>query len=79
MTFNETMRSRLIQDFDAQLQKELGADLYSFLALVKTEKGEEFHSIIETIYDRDGPVAVREFFDGILKLLSEFVYKILNQ
>lgn len=72
MTFDEKIKSKLIREFDVQLQKELGSDLYSFLALVKTEKGEEFHSIIETIYDRDGPAAVRDFFDNILKMLNEF-------
>ena len=72
MTLNDKFKSKILSDFDKKLQTELSTDLYSFIATVKLDEGESFHDAVDVIFERDGAKGLKEFLDGLVKMLAGF-------
>ena len=72
MDLNEQIKSKIINDFDKQLQTEFSTDLYDFIATVKSDEGGGFHETVDVIYERDGPQRLREFLDETIQMLKDF-------
>jgi len=70
--FAAKMKAKLLSDFDKQLQKQFRVDLYSFVAIIKLEEGESFHHVVDVIFERDGAIGLRKFFDGLVVMLDGF-------
>ena len=49
------LKSKIINDFDKQLQTEFSTDLYDFIATVKSDEGGGFHETVDVINEIDGP------------------------
>ena len=72
MIFKDKLKSSILRDFDKKLQAELYTDLYSFVANVKLEEGENFHDVVDVIYTRDGAKGLREFLESLVIMLEGF-------
>ena len=72
LAFDEKLKSKIINDFDKQLQTEFSTDLYDFIATVKSDEGGGFHETVDVIYERDGPQRLREFLDETFQMLKDF-------
>lgn len=72
MTFKDKLKSSILRDFDKKLQAELYTDLYSFVANVKLEEGENFHDVVDVIFTRDGAKGLREFLESLVIMLEGF-------
>ena len=73
MNFDEKLKSKIINDFDKQLQTELSTDLYAFIATVKLDSnGDSFHENVDVIYEKYGPQRLREFLDETIQMLRDF-------
>jgi len=70
--FKDKLKSSILRDFDKKLQAELYTDLYSFVANVKLEEGENFHDVVDVIYTRDGAKGLREFLESLVIMLEGF-------
>ena len=72
MIFKDKLKSSILRDFDKKLQAELYTDLYSFVANVKLEEGENFHDVVDVIFTRDGAKGLREFLESLVIMLEGF-------
>ncbi len=72
MTFNDTLKSNILKNFDNRLQTELSTDLYSFIATVKLNEGDSFHDVVDVIFDRDGAEGLKDFLDRLIVMLEDF-------
>ena len=73
MDLNEQIKSKIINDFDKQLQTEFSTDLYAFIATVKLDSdGDSFHENVDVIYEKYGPQRLREFLDETIQMLKDF-------
>ncbi len=73
MDLNEQIKSKIINDFDKQLQTEFSTDLYAFIATVKLDSdGDSFHENVDVIYEKYGPQRLREFLDELIGMLKDF-------
>ena len=72
MAFDEKLKSKIINDFDKQLQTEFSTDLCDFIATVKSDEGGGFHETVDVIYESDGPQRLREFLDETIQMLRDF-------
>ena len=73
MAFDEKLKSKIINDFDKQLQTEFSTDLYDFIATVKLDSdGDSFHENVDVIYEKYGPQRLREFLDETIQMLKDF-------
>jgi len=70
--FKDKLKSSILRDFDKKLQAELYTDLYSFVANVKLEEGENFHDVVDVIFTRDGAKGLREFLESLVIMLEGF-------
>ena len=73
LAFDEKLKSKIINDFDKQLQTEFSTDLYDFIATVKLDSdGDSFHENVDVIYEKYGPQRLREFLDETIQMLKDF-------
>ena len=73
MDLNNKLKSKIINDFDKQLQTEFSTDLYEFIATVKLDgDGDSFHENVDVIYEKYGPQRLREFLDELIGMLKDF-------
>ena len=78
MTFNDKLKSNILREFDKRLQTELSIDLYSFIANIKLDEGDNFHDVVDVIFNRDGAKGLKEFLDGLVEMLGGFKEKSFN-